>query len=302
MLAPALPAQQIPNYASFANVEADVARHRVFAADQGSQSLIVVNSSDGTVQKSIFVGHIRNLKVDGETGHVFTVNGQTNEIAEYDPDTEQRLHEVQMDGRIDFVAYDETRHVLYAETDGSLMRLNTKSFEKLSAIPLSMPVQDEIVLNSINHKLYFNSQGNLMELDPESAKVHPIQRIDANSTAGRELQLDAQRGTAYEIAVNGDAETIDITSGIISHFRVATGIEQCASDFDYLVMACATETEVYLLNVAPTGHLVVLGGKSLGKHSLPVVAIDGLSKTLWAFYSSPRGDFVQALKASSNIP
>lgn len=297
-LVPVTPPAHVQTFSGFDYVTSDGARHRIYAAHTGSQTLLVVNSDSGAVVSQVDVGPLHGVAVDPATGHVFTGDGENRTVSEVDPVSGNVLRSADVDGKVDAIAYDGVLNRIYAdEDDGShIFVVDTKTMKQIASIDIPGHKPEYLQVDPQTHAVYQNIDplSEIAVVDAQGLKVVriiPTPIIKANHP----LQYDA----AYKILVVGGknatlaAYTRD--GQLLSSAPMPTAVDQCDLDQQRHLIACAGSKKVVVLSLSAQGKLTPVADLDVpaGVHTL---AFDPNTGNIWVVWASPSGDFVQALK------
>jgi hypothetical protein len=298
MLTPALPPQAVPVFSGFDYVTVDAQRRRVYAAHSGSRALLVVDADSGKVVGQIRVGPMHGVAVEPASGHVFTGNGESENVSEVDPVTLKVLRSVDVGITVDAIAYDSANHRIYAdEDDGTkVVVVDATSFKVLKTIVVPGHKPEYLAVNPRTHEVYQNID-DLAEI----VVIDPVALTVARTIHTPELQHN--HPLQYDADYDGIATAG--TNGLMSVYRpngtkvgqLAVGrYDQCDLDPSQHVLACAGDGGVTRIqlerNAAP--HVIDVTPVAAGVHT---DGIDPTTHAVFAVWSNRdgTGDFVQKL-------
>lgn len=298
-LVPVAPPQPVPIYSGFDYVTVDAQRHRVYAAHEGSQALLIVNADNGNVLGQVRVGPLHGVAVDPVTGHVFTGDGEHRTVSEVDPVAMKVLGSADVDGLVDAIAYDSVMHRVYAaEDDGThLFVVDTTTMKQTASVALPGHKPEYLAIDPKTHKIYQNI-ANLNEfviVDPTSLSVIATIKtpdVDYNHP----LQLDAVLGHIYIAGRNGVLATYDLSGKLLGTTKFQGGFDQCSVDTTRHNLACAGGGG--LTTFHDDGSAVSIVGTQAIAKGVHTVGADEGTGNFWAVWASGAGDFVQAFKLS----
>ena len=187
MLTAALPPQPVPVFSGFDYVTIDAQRRRVYAAHGGSKALLIVDADSGKVIGQVRVGPMAGSAVEPATGHVFTGNGEGDNVSEVDPVTLKVLRSVDTGGPVDAIAYDPANGHIYAdEDDGThLFVIDAKTFKLVKSIVLPGHKPEFLTVDPQTHEVYQNIDdlSEIAVIDPVTLTVKrtiPTPEVKAN--------------------------------------------------------------------------------------------------------------------------
>jgi len=297
-LVPVAPPAHVQIHSGFDYVTTDAARHRVYAAHNGSGTLLVVNSDSGAILNQVDVGPLHGVAVDPATGHVYTGDGENRTVSDVDPVSGQVVNSADVDGKVDATAYDPVLHYVYAdEDDGTHMFVvDTKTMKQVAAINLPGHKPEYLAIDPQTHYVYQNID-NLAEvavIDPQQLKV-----IRTFPTPVLQKNHPLQYDPTYKILVIGGknatlaAYTRD--GKLLGTAPMPAGVDQCDLNPETHLIACAGDKKVAVFSLSDKGTLTQVADRDVaeGVHTL---AIDRNTGHIWIVWASPDGDFVQELK------
>ena len=299
MLIPATPPQPVPVFGGFDYVTIDAQRRRVYAAHGGSKALLVVDADSGKVIGQVRVGPMAGSAVEPLSGHVFTGNGDGNNLSEVDPVALKVLRSVDVSGPVDAIAYDPSNGHIYAdEDDGThLFVIDAKTFKLIKSIVLPGHKPEFLDIDPETHEVYQNIDdlSEIAVIDPQTLTVKrtiPTPEIKANHP----LQYDPE---FHQIAVGGTSGT----NGIMSTYTRAgkklgsitvPRFDQCNLDHALHILACAGGGGITRIQLKADAAPEIIDSVTVnpGVHT---TAIDPSTHAVFTVWSNRdgSGDFVQ---------
>lgn len=297
----AAPPQRVEIHSGFDYVTVDEAHHRVYAAHTASQRLLIVDATTGKVLSQVDVGPMHGVVADPTSGVVYTGDGTDQALSKVDPSTFKVVGNVDVPGNIDAIAYDPSRHRIYADQDGggSVYVIDGATMKLVGTI--AMPA-DDLESPAVDPKtgvLYQNlaNGGGFAVIDPASLKVvkvvktpqlkdnHPL----AFATGANQVIVGGENGVL-------SAYTPDGTH--VGDAQVQPHIDQCSTGSKGNVVVCAGRGIVTAIAVKSGVAPRVVARFDTGHRALHTVGIDETSGDIWVVYADTRGDWVQRLKWS----
>jgi DNA-binding beta-propeller fold protein YncE len=289
-IVPVTQAQPVTPGGGFDYVAVDAARRRVYAAHGGGGGLLIADADSGKILGIVKVGPMAGVAVDQATGHVFTGNGRANSVSEVDPQTQQVLHTVAVDGPVDAIAYDPGLARIYAdEDDGTrIFVIDARTFKQIGTVTLPGHKPEYIQVDPQTHDVYQN-------IADESSAVSQIAIVDPTSltvtrsiptpflTANHPLQYDAADHALFAAGENGTLAVFNPSGKLLYRVPYQGRVDQCDWDSSHRWLACAGGgITLYSYDGAAAPKLLAARSIAPGAHT---TAIDPKTGTIWAVWS-----------------
>jgi DNA-binding beta-propeller fold protein YncE len=296
----ALPPHTVPIVSRFDYVVVDPARHRVYAAHTGSQTLLIADGTSGQVLGQVDVGPMHGVAVDPASGHVFTADGTDQTIDEIDPVAMKIVASVTVPGNVDGMAYDPELHRLYADEDGAnqVYVIDTRRMKSIGTITLPSSDPEAMAIDPATHRLYqnLNDSNSIAVVDPKTLKVIKIiktPQIANNHPLVFSPQLD-------QLVVGGKNGVMSAYSTSGQHFgdgKVQPDIDQCSLGQEGDIEACAGKGVVTLIELSRKAAPRTIATLDT-KGTAHTVGFDERHGLVWIVYPSASGDFIEALRVA----
>ena len=270
----------------FDYVTVDAVRHRVYAAQPGAQTLLVIDAKTGKLLKKIHVGRAHGVAVNPTDGHLYTGNGTDDSVSEIDPVSGSIVRTVKVDGHVDAIAYDSTLHRIYAdEDDGNrIFVVDTKTFTAIKDVALPGNKPEYLVIDPSTHMLYQNI-ANLSEIaviDPQKlAVVRTIATPEL--TNNHPLQFDAVHNALLVAGENRVLSVYGTDGKLRGKVAMPTGIDQCSWDPQRSQLACAGGS-ISVFSYTGKGAPTLIGQSAAikGVHTLAIDPSTGVIFAVWS--------------------
>jgi len=297
-LVPVTPPAQVQVFGGFDYVTTDAERRRVYAAHDGSRTLLVVNADTGAVLSQIDVGPVHGVAVDPETGHVYTGDGEALTVSEVDPVAKTVVRSADVGGKIDAIAYDPGLHRVYAdEDDGThVFVVDTKTMKQIAAIKIPGHKPEYLAVDPQTHELYQNidNLGEVAVINSDQMKVTRTFETPAIKH-NHPLQYDSSYHILMVGGKNGTIASYTRDGKLLGTASIQKSVDQCDYNPGTHLLACAGSGKVVVLQLSAQGALSVTSSLDVpaGVHTL---AFDDKTGHIWIVWSEDKGDFVQELK------
>ncbi len=289
-IVPVTQAQPVKPGGGFDYVAVDAQRRRVYAAHGGGGGLLIADADSGAVLGIVKVGPMAGVAVDPATGHVFTGNGDAHSVSEVDPQTQQILRSVAVDGPVDAIAYDPTLTRIYAdEDDGTrIFVIDAHTFKQIATVKLPGHKPEYIQVDPQTHAVYQNiadaspAVSQIAIVDPKSLTVT---RTIATPflTSNHPLQYDAGDHALLVAGENGTLAVFDPSGKLLHRVAYPGRVDQCDWDPSRRWLACAGGgITLYSYDGASAPKLLGTHAIAAGAHT---TAIDPKTGTIWAVWS-----------------
>jgi DNA-binding beta-propeller fold protein YncE len=295
----AAPPQPVAIFSGFDYVTVDPLHHRVYAAHPASKRLLVVDSTTGNVLAQVDVGPMHGVAVDPASGAIFTGDGTDRALSKVDPATLQVVGNVDLPGNVDAIAYDASRHRVYADQagGGSVYVIDGSTMKLIGTIAMPAGDLESPAVDPKTGILYQNlaNGGGFAIVDPASLKVVKVVKTP---------QLNDNHPLVFAVAAN--QVIVGGENGVISAYtpdgvhvgdaQVQPHIDQCSTGSRGSVVVCAGRGIVSVLAVASGSAPRVVARLDTGHRELHTVGIDEATHDLWIVYPEKSGDWVQRLR------
>lgn len=294
----ALPPHAVPIVSRFDYVAVDARRDRVYAAHTGSETLLIVDGTTGSVLGQVDVGPMHGVAVDPADGTVYTGDGTDQTVDKVDPVSMKIVATVSLPGNVDGIAYDPQLHHLYVDQDGGphVYVVDAAAMKLIGTITLPSNDPEAMAIDPVTHLFYqnLNDSDSIAVIDPNGLKVIKViktPQIAHNHPLLFSPQLD-------QLVVGGKNGVMSAYTPAGAHLgdgHVQPDIDQCSLGQGGDEAACAGNGVVTLIKLTRSGAPHVVATVDT-KHAVHTTAIDEPSARVWIVYAGPAGDFIEALR------
>ena len=294
----ALPPHSVPIFSRFDYVTVDPARARVYAAHTASQTLLVVDERTGSVLGQVDVGPMHGVAVDPADGSVYTGDGTDQTIDKVDPVGMKVVASLNLPGNVDGIIYDPKLHRLYADEDGAdlVYVIDTAAMKVAGTIVLPSNDPEAMAIDPVTRDLYQNlsGAGEVAVVDAKTLKVTRIIKTPQIAN-NHPLVFSPQLRQLVVGGKNGLLSAYTPTGLHLGDAKVQPDIDQCSIGARGDLVACAGKGVVSLVRLF-RGRAPRLVATLDTKHAIHTIGLDDARELAWVVYSSPRGDFIEALR------
>lgn len=296
-LMPARPPAQVQVFSGFDYVAVDAERRRVYAAHNGSQTLLIVNADSGAILGQVDVGPLHGVAVDPATGHVYTGDGEARTVSDIDPVAQTVVRSADVEGKVDAIAYDPGLHRVYAdEDDGNrVFVVDTQTMKQIAAIAIPGHKPEYLALDPQTHALYQNidNLSEVVAIDPTALKVTRTMETPAIKH-NHPLQYDSEYRILMVGGKNGTMASYNHDGQLLGTASMPPAVDQCDYNPARHLLACAGSGKVVVLQLSSTGALTNVASLDVPK-GVHTLAFDDKTGKIWIVWSETKGDFVQQL-------
>jgi glutamine cyclotransferase len=295
----AAPPQSVQVFSGFDYVTVDEARHRAYAAHTRSDRLLIVDTSSGKVVAQVDVGPMHGVAVDPSTGDVFTGDGTDQVLTKVDPSAAKVVSHADVPGNIDAIAYDPSRHRIYADQDGggSVYVIDGATMKQVGTITMPADDLESPAVDPSTGVLYQNlaNGGGFAIIDPATLKVTKVVKTP-QLTDNHPLVFAAAANQVIVGGVNGVLSAYTPEGTHVGDVQVQPHIDQCSTGSKGRLVVCAGRGIVTVVETQHGAAPRLAGRIETGHQGLHTVGIDEANNDIWVVYSDTRGDWVQRLK------
>jgi outer membrane protein assembly factor BamB len=294
LLLPVAPPQPVPIHSGFDFVAVDAQRHRVYAAHTASSALLVVDTDSGKVLRQIRIGAVQGVAVDQASGHVYTGDGSSRTVSEVDPELGTVVHQVDIAGKVDAVAYDPALHHIYADEENGtkLFVIDARTMKQIGTVTLPGHKPEDLAVDPVSNDIYQNiaDLGEYVVVDSKTLTVKQIV-VTTGVTNNHPLQYDSMLGRVI-VGGNGMFAVYDRHGVRQASGPAAVRMDQCDLDAKTHLLACAGGGMLTLYSISADAAPLIVA-HSVVPRGVHTVAIDPNTGVLWVVWAAENGDFVQ---------
>lgn len=294
----ALPPHSVPIVSRFDYVAVDAARNRVYAAHTGSQTLLVVDGTSGSVLGQVNVGPMHGVAIDPADGSVYTGDGTDQTVDKVDPTAMKIVKSVSVPGNVDGIEYDPLLHRIYADEDGGphVYVIDTASMKLIGTIMLPSSDPEAMAIDPATHLFYqnLNDSNSIAVIDPQSLKVIKVIKTP-QIVNNHPLLFSSQFNQLVVGGKNGVMSAYTPSGTRLGDGKVQPDIDQCSLGQHGDEEVCAGKGIVTLVKLTRNAAPAVVATIDT-KHAVHTVGIDERTGRVWIVYAAPRGDFIEALR------
>lgn len=286
----------IPDSAGkFDFLEVDVARHRLLAAHEKSDTADFIDLNTNQVLARVKLGTVVDTVVDPKTGNYFCSVQEDKRVAILDGATFKEIGSIAVDGETDGIVFNPKTRQLYVTHDNGthLWAVDVDTRKVIATIEI--PAGPEcLALDAVADRLYFNGK-TTSEVIVVDTKLNQLvaKWSTAPATAPHGIAYDAAAGRLYVAGDNGILAVLDVKSGkVIGTARITEHVDQAAFDPVKGLIYAAGPNALSVLRATAAGAEFI--GNVQTAETAKNVAVDPTTHAVWTTYTDGKNSYAQS--------